>query len=34
MISMARMKDCFPETEVWDEATGGYIKLKDMEDDL
>lgn len=34
MISMARMKDYFPETKVWDEETGEYIKLKDMEEDL
>lgn len=34
MISMLRIKDSFPDTEVWDEETGGYIKLKDTEEDL
>lgn len=34
MISMVRIKDYFPDTEVWDSETGEYIKLKDMENDL
>lgn len=34
MISMMRMKDSFPETEVWDEERGEYITLKEMDSDL